>query len=278
MLEEVVCSEQTLSAGSSRSVHPGSSIPEPISAISKMVAFICHDLRLPLTAILANAEFLIQSDINEEERIEFYQEIHSAIDRMNELLSSLSDYSKEGDVVRPAIQSIVDTVGRVIRITAVRREFERIFIQHHHQGLAVGWFDSNRFECVIANLLLNACEAVSPDSGQIVITTIGNPTCLHVSVWDNGPGISPKIRDSIFQPFVRYGKAEGSGLGLAIAKKFVEDHGGDIYLDERSGPGTLFRISIPFTIPHGATPLVSVCPSHSTCISEATPCAEIRSR
>ena len=57
------------------------------------------------------------------------------------------------------------------------------------------------------------------------------------------------IQDSVFQPFVSYGKTEGSGLGLAIAKKIVEDHGGEIYLDARSGTGTLFKITIPSAIP-----------------------------
>ena len=119
-------------------------------------------------------------------------------------------------------------------------------IKHHHKGVAVGWFDSNRLERVVANLVLNACEAVSPDSGRIVITTTGDQACLQIGVWDNGPGIPPAIQDSVFQPSVSYGKAEGRGLGLAIAKKIVEDHGGEIYLDGESETGTLFKIKIPF--------------------------------
>jgi signal transduction histidine kinase len=214
-----------------------------------MVALICHDLRLPLTAILANAEFLTQSGITETERNEFYQEIRWSIERMNSLVTSLFEYSKDRDTFRPAVQNIVDTVERAIRMTRVRQEFRRITIKHHHRGLAVGWFDSNRLERVVANLVLNACEAVSPDSGLIVITTTGNQAYLEIGVWDNGPGIPPKIQESVFRPFVSYGKAEGSGLGLAIAKKIVEDHGGEIYVDGRSGTGTLFKITIPFAIP-----------------------------
>src|ERR1700739_5182491 len=136
------------------------------------------------------------------------------------------------------------SIERAIRMTSVREEFRRITIKHHHEGLAVGWFDSNRLERVVANLVQNACEAVSPDSGQIVITTTGDPSRLQIGVWDNGPGIPAMIQEFIFQPFVSYGKSEGSGLGLAIAKKIVEDHGGEIYLDERRRTGTLFRITI----------------------------------
>ena len=263
MLEQAVCRERLLPAGSSRSIQGDF----PIPTVSRMVALICHDLRLPLTAILANAEFLTQSDISEAERNEFYQEIRWSIDRMNELVSSLSECSKGRDTLRPAARNIVDTVERAIRMTSVRQEFRHITIKHHHKGLAVGWFDSNRLERVVANLVLNACEAVSPDSGQIVITTTGNQACLQIGVWDNGPGIPPTIQDSIFQPLVSYGKAEGSGLGLAIAKKIVEDHGGEIYFEGGSETGTLFKITIPFAIPEQAIPLMSVGPIFSTRMS-----------
>jgi signal transduction histidine kinase len=249
MLEQAVCRERLLPAGSLRRVQRNIPIPEPQSDVNRMVALVCHDLRLPLTAILANAEFLAQSDISETERSEFYQEIRWSIERMNELVTSLFECSKDGDTFQPAVRNIVETVERAIRMTRVRQEFRRITIKHHHRGLAVGWFDSNRLERVVANLVLNACEAVSPDSGLIVITTTGNQAYLEIGVWDNGPGIPPKIQESVFRPFVSYGKAEGSGLGLAIAKKIVEDHGGEIYVDGRSGTGTLFKITIPFAIP-----------------------------
>jgi signal transduction histidine kinase len=261
MLERAVCRRRLLPAESLRSIPLDLPSLEPLSAVSRMVAHVSHDLRLPLTAILANAEFLTQPNINELERNELYHEIRCSVDRMNELVSSLLECSRGRDTLRPGAQNIIDTVERAIRMTSVKQEFRGITIKHHHQGPAVGWFDANRLERVVANLVLNACEAVSPDSGQIVITTTGDRACLQIGVWDNGPGISPAIRDSAFEPFVTYGKAEGSGLGLAIAKKIVEDHGGRIYLDGRNETGTLFKITIPFAIPEGA--LISVGPIHA---------------
>jgi signal transduction histidine kinase len=261
MLERAVC-RRLLTAESLRSVPLNLPIREPLSAVSRMVALVSHDLRHPLTAILANAEFLTQPDISQLERNELYHEIHCAVDRMNELVSSLLECSRRRDTLRPGTRNIVDTVERAIRMTSVKRQFRRIIIKHHHGGAAVGWFDSNRLERVVANLVLNACEAVSPESGQIVITTSGDRTGLQICVWDNGPGIPPAIQDSIFEPFVNYGKADGGGLGLAIAKKIVEDHGGEIYLDGRNEIGTLFKITIPFAIPEGA--LISVGSTHPT--------------
>jgi signal transduction histidine kinase len=261
MLERAVCRRWLLSAESLRSIPLDLPIMEPLSAVSRMVALVSHDLRHPLTAILANAEFLTKPNISELERNEFYHEIRYAIDRMNELVSSLLECSRGRDTLRPGTRNIVDTVERAIRMTSVKQEFRRITIKHHHEGTAVGWFDANRLERVVANLVLNACQAVSPDSGQIVITTTGDRACLQIGVWDNGPGISSAIQDSVFEPFVSYGKADGSGLGLAIAKKIVEDHGGEIHLDGRNETGTLFKVTIPFAIPGGA--LISVGPVHS---------------
>jgi signal transduction histidine kinase len=218
-----------------------------------------------LTAILANAEFLTQSNISEAERNEFYQEIRWSIERMNELVTSLSESSRDRDTFRPAVRNIVDTVQRAIRMTRVKEEFRRIAIKHHHRGAAVGWFDSSRLEQVVANLIQNACEAVSTDTGLVVITTMGNHEDLQIVVWDNGPGIHPKMQDSVFQPFVSYGKAEGSGLGLAIVKKIVEDHGGEVHLDRTCGTGALFKITIPFAIPFGTIPHMFAGPIHSAC-------------
>jgi signal transduction histidine kinase len=275
MLERAVCKRRSLPAESLWGVQSDLRTLEPLSALSRMVALISHDLRHPLTAILANAEFLTQANISEMQRNDLYEEIRSAIDRMNELLSSLLECSTGPDALRPSARNIVDTVERAIRMTSVRPEFRLVTIKYRHQGTAVGWFDSNRLERVVANLVLNACEAVSPDSGQVVITTTGDQGCLQIGVWDNGPGIPTAIQDSAFEPFVSHGKAEGIGLGLAIAKKIVEDHGGEIYLDKGNKSGTLFTITIPFRIPEQAVmsvvPLRAKRKSRSMALSVDTP-------
>lgn len=249
MLQEAVTRTGTLIAGSFQSVPRIDLPPDPLFAVGRMVAFIAHDLRQPLTAILANAEFLTRPDISEMQRLEFCREIHADVDQINELVSSLLECSKGRDTLRPAARNIVHTVEHAIRTTGARQEFGRITIKHHHKGSAVGWFDANRLGRVIVNLVLNACEAVEPDSGEIVITTIGDGDTLQIGVWDNGPGVHSTIQKTVFQSFVSYGKAKGNGMGLAIAKKIIEDHGGMIRLDERCETGTSFKITIPFAIP-----------------------------
>jgi len=224
---------------------------KPIPSLKTMVARMSHDLRTPLAAILANAEFLALSNPSAEERGDLYDEIRSSINRMGELISELLECSKGGTVLQPSVGNIVETMQRVMRMIAIRPAFRNIAITHHHDGPAVGWYNGNLLERALSNIVLNACEAVSPDTGCVVITTQGGAACLRIEVWDNGPGIPDDIRNSIFQPFFTFGKSHGTGLGLAIAKRIIEDHDGEIYLDTKR-IGTSFKISIPFAIPDPA--------------------------
>src|ERR1700735_486660 len=144
MLERTLCNRRSLPAESLWGLQSDLRTLEPLSALSRMVALVSHDLRHPLTAILANAEFLTRSDLGESERSDLYNEIRCAVDRMNELVSSLLECSKGRDKLRPGARNIVDTVERAIRMTSVRQEFHHITINHHHEGMAVGWFDANR--------------------------------------------------------------------------------------------------------------------------------------
>ena len=211
-----------------------------------------HDLRIPLAAILANAEFLTESNLSKDERDEFYEEIRSSIDRMNELVSDLLECSKGGEPFRPAIGNIVETTERAVRMISVRPAFRRIAITHRHEGSTIGWYNaqpsgtSGGEHC--PECLRGGFSRVGPGGDH----HIGRATCLRIEVWDNGPGIPAEIQDSVFQPFFTYGKSEGTGLGLAIAKRIVEDHGGELFLDAGEKTGTSFKISIPFAIPEGA--------------------------
>jgi signal transduction histidine kinase len=249
MPEQAFSRARSLVAGSVRGRRADAPLREPLGNFRRNIVRICHDLRLPLTAILANAEFLTKPRLTEIERSEFYDEIRSAVDFMSEMIFSLMEGSTAIETVWPMERDVAETVERAIHMTKVRLEFREIAITHRHEGAALGWFDSSRIERAVANLVLNACEAVSPQSGQVLVTTRCSRSSLQIDVWDNGPGVPAGIHASIFHPFVSYGKPNGSGLGLAIAKEIVECHGGEIYLDGRCEGGTLFRIAIPFRHP-----------------------------
>ena len=225
-----------------------SSGEEAASSLKTLVARMSHDLRTPLAAILANAEFLTQSNLSKKERDEFYQEIRFVHRPDEELVSDLLECSKGGEVFRPAIGNIVETTERAMRMISVRPAFRRITITHRHEGATIGWYNASLLERAVSNVVLNACEAVSPESGQVAITTPGGPSCLRIEVWDNGPGIPAEIRTPYSSRSLPIGKSDGTGLGLAIAKRIVEDHGGELFLDaeKRRGPHSRSQFPSPF--------------------------------
>jgi len=136
MREQAFSRTRSLIAGSIRSRRTDLPLRETPSAFRRNVVRICHDLRLPLTAILANAEFLTRPT-TESERCEFYGEIRSAIDFMGEMISSLLEGATEVEAVLRMERDVVDTVERAIHMTRVRQEFREIAIIHRHEGVAL---------------------------------------------------------------------------------------------------------------------------------------------
>jgi signal transduction histidine kinase len=216
------------------------------SVAGPLAGFIYHDLRLPLTAILAYSELLAEDDLDRLQREDFHKEIRLAVCRMNDLISLLLECSKGSEALRSEVADIVDTVKRAIQVVAIRPEFSRIAICYEHEGLNEGWFDPGRLQQVITNIVLNACEAVSATSGRIRVRSVGRHDHVEIRIADNGPGIPEHIRHAVFQPFVSNGKKDGTGLGLAIVQKILRDRGGEIYLDATGEEGTLFRVVFPY--------------------------------
>jgi signal transduction histidine kinase len=218
---------------------------ERLATIGRMASAISHDLRHPLAAILAYAEFLSEGHLSEAQRREFYDEIRQAVNRMSELTGSLLELSKAREKTRWRYCSVEDSVRRVIQSVQARSEFRRIGISVWHEGKCEGWFDPMKLERVLHNLMLNACEAVSQESGLIEVRIAQSPSRTEVRIADNGPGIPEPILHTIFQPFMSYGKENGTGLGLAVAKKMVQDQGGLIEVEQTGPGGTTFKLTFP---------------------------------
>lgn len=218
---------------------------ERLATIGRMASTISHDLRHPLTAILAYAEFLSEGNLDFERRQTLFQEIRLAVNRMTEQLSSLLGFSKGREALRPVYGDIAQVAENAIQSIRARPEFRHVTIMFSHEGSCEAWFDTRQLERVFQNLLVNACEAVSSDGGKVEIRARAAANALEIRIADNGGGIAPEIQNRLFQPFVSYGKEKGFGLGLTVVQKIVQDHGGSVSV-ERTGPdGTVFVVTLP---------------------------------
>jgi signal transduction histidine kinase len=70
-------------------------------------------------------------------------------------------------------------------------------------------------------------------------------SAIAIEIADDGPGLPPKARDNLFQPFTGSARLGGTGLGLAIARELMRAHGGDIALVDSTAKGTIFRLTLP---------------------------------
>jgi signal transduction histidine kinase len=222
---------------------------ERLATIGRMASSISHDLRHSLAAIFANAEFLSESNLTVGQREELYQEIRIAVDRMTDLLDSLLELSWTREALRPSFGDLRDSVDRAVQAIRTHPEFHQVHVGVTCNGNSVGWFDPKKLERVFYNLLRNACEVVPGESGRIEVELLNNSAGVEVRVSDNGPGIPDPIRLRLFEPFVSYGKENGSGMGLAVAQKIIQDHGGEISVEQTSETGTIFRLTIPLALP-----------------------------
>ncbi len=218
---------------------------ERLATIGTMASSISHDLRHPLTAVLANAEFLAEPDLLPRQREELYLEIRVAVHRLTDLVDSLLELSRPAESLNLTETVVEHLAGRAIELIHSHPEFQRVKLGLTSSGVHHAMCDPRKMERVFYNLLLNSCQSVQARGGHVSVTVQNSGNHLEIRIIDDGPGFDTSIRDRVFQPFVSYGKENGTGLGLTIAQKIVQDHSGQVHV-EMSAPGhTVMRITLP---------------------------------
>ena len=207
---------------------------------------VSHDLRSPLTAILASADALASPGLvlAAEDRLELADAIRDEATRLDRVVEQLLDVSRlEAGAVEPhpELWHVDELVGRALAGLGAEASRVRLDIAPETPPVEV---DAAQVERVLANLLDNALHYSPPGSGVVVRAERG-ATELRVHVVDSGPGLPAEEREALFQPF-RRGRTgrRGSGLGLAIARGFAEANGGRVWAQDTPGGGHLV-LSLP---------------------------------
>ena len=234
-------------------------------SISAMAALLAHEVKNPLAGIKGAAQ-LLQADLGAGDA-ELTRMIVEETDRITSLLDRMEGFAGGASVVLAPV-NIHEILDHCLAIASasfgahlsVSRSYDpSLPVMEGHRDLLIQAF---------INMIKNASE-VTNNNGELTVKTSYSRgrrlsagamrTLLHVPIQveiiDNGPGISPDIRDHIFDPFVT-AKAGGSGLGLAMVASVVADHGGMVEVDSALGR-TVFRINFPLAddpIQHGVVP------------------------
>jgi signal transduction histidine kinase len=221
-------------------------LAERTAALGETAASISHDLRHYLAAVVANAEFLYDSQENSSEREEIFREIKTATNQMLELIDSLRELSSEPGNISPEPSDLQVVSERAIDALKASHDLRGCEIITSFNGNMEGMFDPRKIERVLLNLLLNAYEAtVSSTEPRVRLTVDSTDAFFEIRVADNGFGIAEEIRTTLFEPFVSFGKVNGTGIGLAIVHKIASDHGAVVSIEGTGLSGTVVLLTLP---------------------------------
>jgi signal transduction histidine kinase/tetratricopeptide (TPR) repeat protein len=223
----------------------------------EFLATMSHELRTPLNAVIALADILSEETfgtLNEKQRKYVGDIIHSGT-HLLALINDILDLSKMG-AGQMRLQTSTFDLNRLLAESQVMVKEKAA---HHaialsldlDPGLGPVEADHRKVKQVVYNLLSNAVK-FTPDGGRVVIRSRRTNGEVVVSVEDNGIGIAREDLGKMFQEFQQIDsslsrKYPGTGLGLALSRKFVELHGGRIWVQSEPGKGSSFSFAIPTT-------------------------------
>lgn len=208
-----------------------------------------HELKTPLTVILANLQIL-EMKMKEDARSGFVEKAIKQAKKLSELITNLLDVSKiqSGKLVlnfkNLDINYLIEEIVNNLQQTTSRHEL----VFNKNKETLVANADRERIEQVLINIIGNAIK-YSGENAKIIVSTMRKGKDIVVNILDEGIGIADKDIENVFLRFYRGSGAassySGSGVGLYISSEIIKSHGGKIWAESEIGKGSAFHFSIP---------------------------------
>jgi signal transduction histidine kinase len=224
---------------------------------SEFLASMSHELRTPLNAVIGFSEVLLDRMFGElnPKQDEYLQDILSSGRHLLSLINDILDLAKieagrmELEVTDFHLPQAIDNAITLIRERAARRAITLNVDVDPRLGEIKG--DERKVKQVLLNLLSNAIK-FTPEGGRVSVQAGLGDGLAEISVIDTGVGIAPEDHEAVFEEFRQVGsdyakKHEGTGLGLTLSRRFVELHGGKIWVKSQLGQGATFTFTLPVT-------------------------------
>jgi len=231
------------------------------NAKSQFLANMSHELRTPLNAIIGYSE-LLRDEIHDGNMRNFSddcQKIQSAAKYLSRIISEILDLSKiesgklDFRFEYFDLKTLIDEVSVIIAPLANKNG--NMYSVNLEPNLGLIYSDAIKIRQILFNILNNACKFTKEGKVMLVASLVfddGRECCL-IEVEDTGIGISPDVKENIFQPFVQAdGSAtrgyDGTGLGLAIANNLCQLIDGKITVKSTLGEGSVFSLLFPVDV------------------------------
>ena len=221
---------------------------------SEFLANMSHELRTPLNAVIGFSEVLLEKMFGElnPKQEEYLGDILGSGRHLLALINDILDLAKiesghmELDIGTFDLPAVLNSTFMLIRERAKRHSIHVSLDIDHRLGGVIA--DERKLKQILLNLLSNAVK-FTPEDGAVSLKAVLQDDGVEISVSDTGIGIEPEFQQKIFDEFFQVGghlkKQEGTGLGLAVTKKFVELHGGRIWVQSAQGQGSTFTFTLP---------------------------------
>ena len=222
----------------------------------EFLATMSHELRTPLNSIIGFSDMMLSGNVGDlnEKQAKYINHISTGGKHLLELINDILDLSKieagkmEIQYESFSVSDVIEEVTMLIAPLALKKKID-LNIQVEPQLGSIN-ADKIKFKQILYNLASNAIK-FTPEKGYVGITANLVDNMLKISVTDNGIGISTKDLCRLFQPFQQLNsymtrEHEGTGLGLILVKKYVEMHGGSVWVESEVGKGSTFTYSIPY--------------------------------
>ncbi|MCY7387295.1 MAG: sensor histidine kinase [Burkholderiales bacterium] len=222
---------------------------------SEFLANMSHELRTPLNAVIGFSDVLKEQYFGElnPKQLEYVKDINESGQHLLSLINDILDLSKieaghmDLDLTAFSVPMAIDNAMVLVRERALRHQLHlRADIAPDAEEIVA---DQRKFKQILINLLINAVKFSYPN-GWVEVLVRRDTSGVMITVKDSGMGIALEDQTAIFEAFRQLkssgsAKLEGTGLGLPLAKRFVELHGGQIWVASEPGKGAAFTFTLP---------------------------------
>ncbi|TNE91352.1 MAG: HAMP domain-containing histidine kinase [Deltaproteobacteria bacterium] len=216
-----------------------------IAVVHELARIVAHEVRNPLQS-LELLTSLIAAEPNIEERRELMHAIQTEIRNLDGVVTRLlrEGIDQSGFRLSRSTREVHPILEQVITLRRPEAHRRGVLIEGELQRGVVASVDTALFARSMENLVSNALQAVPDGKGKIVVKLARDEDSFVVRVDDNGPGVSPELSPTVFDPHVT-GRKDGHGLGLSMVREVLRAHGGTVHHERSPMGGAAFIARIP---------------------------------